>query len=82
MGFGAANIQSQKEKLMKMAEKESSLRKVIYGAFIIQSCVTQLKTVEYSVKIKEGLGFDSLPWISEKCRNWTEGRFWTFTANK
>ena len=29
MGFGAANIQSQKEKLMKMVGKESNLRKVI-----------------------------------------------------
>ena len=29
MGFGAANIQSQKERLMKMVKKESNLRKVI-----------------------------------------------------
>ena len=27
MGFGAANIQSQKERLMKMVKKESNLRK-------------------------------------------------------
>ena len=29
MGFGAANIQSQKERLMKMVGKECNLRKVI-----------------------------------------------------
>ena len=29
MGFGASNIQSQKERLMKMVKKESNLRKVI-----------------------------------------------------
>ena len=29
MSFGAANIQSQKEILMKMVEKERNLRKVI-----------------------------------------------------
>ena len=42
MGFGAANIQSQKERLMKIVKKESNLRKSDSHAKLIKKMRNEL----------------------------------------